>query len=502
MKKIVTANQMKKLDQNTIQFHKVPAMVLMERAALAVADQINPKYSHRILVVCGNGNNAGDGIAVARILKLRGYQVDIFQPGEPKQFSEECRKQMDIAKSYEVAWVNNPDMCEYTTIVDALFGVGLCRRIEGVYETAIKQINEADAYVISIDIPSGIHADDGQVMGAAVKANVTVSFAYTKNGHLLRPGADYCGKLVIADIGIYEKQCELDKEVFQLEEQDLTIIPKRTPGGNKGTFGKVLLIAGSREMGGAAYLSGMATLRTGCGMLKIITAAENKDMIHRMMPEALVGTYQSETEAVEAIRLGLDWADVIGIGPGIGLDSCAQILVRTVMEQSELPVVADADALNLISQHMELLEKHRQPCIITPHLGEMSRLSKKSIGELQANVLEHAREFADKYKVQCVLKDSRTCIAVPDGSCFINTNGNSGMASAGSGDVLTGVILGLLAQGTSFEHTGALGAWIHGRAGDLAKNKLGAAYMIAGDLIKQLQYIPIGGEAGEYHEKI
>ena len=369
MKRVVTASLMKALDGNTIERHRVPSMVLMERAALAVVDALSGWNLEKVLVVCGNGNNGGDGIAAARILKGKGYSVHICQPGADRRKSADCVRQEEIARSYDVTWVNNPNWSEYTTIVDAIFGVGLSRNIEGIFAETIQKINESGVPVMAVDVPSGIDSDTGQILGCAVRARETVTFAFAKAGQLLEPGYGYCGRLKICDIGIYDSEHLEKEDTFFIEEKDMEQIPLRREDGNKGSFGKILLAAGSTGMAGAAYLCGLAAMRTGCGMVKIVTPAENRDILQKRIPEAMLSVYETEQEAEQCILEGLKWADTAGIGPGLGQDKRAETMIRTILKNCDHPLVVDADALNLISAHKEWLDDLKCPAVITSSGG-------------------------------------------------------------------------------------------------------------------------------------
>lgn len=484
MRRIVDSKEMKALDADTIEIHGVPSLVLMERAALAVVEELEQgSYDlSNILVMCGNGNNGGDGIAIARIMHLKGRKVSVCQLGNTDRMSEECKIQTAIADSYHVKYVTNPIYSEYTTIVDAIFGIGLSRPIEGIYKKVIEEINNSYAKIIAVDIPSGICGDNGRIMGCAVKAHTTVTFAYKKIGHCLYPGKLYTGKLVLKDIGIYGEI----GEKYYLETSDLKRIPSRSPNGNKGTFGKVLVVAGSKEMAGASILCARAVMRCGAGMVKVITYASNRTILQQAIPEAMIGTYENIDEAIVELDKGLKWADVVVCGCGLGTECISQQIVMHLIKKCRLPLVLDADALNIMSKQMDLFERINTTCIITPHLGEMSRLCGKTIDEIKENLIKSAKTFAEKYHVYCVLKDAVTCIANPDGTIYLNLSGNSGMATAGSGDVLAGIIGALLAVHTSEHDAGALGVFLHGLAGDMAKEKYGESFMTASDIIEQL----------------
>ena len=292
MKKIVSCSQMKNLDRHTIEVKKVPSLVLMERAALSVAEEMvkEPGRLQNTLVVCGMGNNGGDGAAIARILFLWGYQVSLLFLGNPEHMSEETKRQKEICDSYGVPETNNPCWNEYTTIVDAVFGIGLSRNVQGVYQEMMEQINQSGAYIWAVDIPSGINGDTGAVMGMAVRADETVTFAFAKAGHYLYPGTSFCGKLHVKDIGIYMEPDDRETYLHCPEISDFKCFPERKKDGNKGTFGKILIVAGSCNMAGAAYLSARAALLTGSGMVKIHTVEENRMILQQLLPEALLYT--------------------------------------------------------------------------------------------------------------------------------------------------------------------------------------------------------------------
>lgn len=497
MKRIVNSQEMKALDRNTIEHHQIPSLVLMERAALAVVQELQSFDLTNTLVVCGSGNNGGDGIAVARILHLAGQltdqKVSVFFAGNPDHMSDDCRKQTIIARSYGVTFVNNPIYSEYTTIVDAIFGVGLSRTVEGSYKTVIEKINSAGKTVVAVDIPSGINADDGAIMGCAVKADLTVTFAFAKVGHLLFPGKAYTGHLKVHDIGIYDQGYEnFSEERFLFEKEDLRLIPLRKADGNKGTFGKVLIVAGSEGMAGAAILCGKAAMRSGCGMVKIITHESNRLIIQQTLPESMLGTYTTWEDALDELKKGLAWATVAAVGPGIGVNPISEKMVSHFIENGEIPLVLDADALNILSRTPDLLYQKKSSCFLTPHIGEMSRLTGQTIQEIKEHLIDTAKCFSQKYKVHCVLKDAVTCTAVPENKIYLNHFGNSGMATAGSGDVLTGILAGLLGVHTPEEYCGALGVLIHSLAGDGAKEKYGESFLTASDLIEELQYMRLG----------
>ena len=484
MELLVTGNQMKKLDTFTIQEMGVPSLVLMERAGLAVYDEMLREGFPltRTLVLCGGGNNGADGVVIARLLFLAGYDVDVCILGNPGHFTEEMKKQIDIGKNYGISFVNTFLPNEYTTIVDAVLGVGLSREVSGKYKDAILLINDCQGKVVSVDIPSGISADTGAVLGAAVKADLTVTFGYRKAGLCFYPGAAYAGKIIVADVGIYkDKRAVLKPELCACTFQDLQKL-KRLPEGNKGSFGKIFLVAGSRNIFGAAYLSGYGAMKTGAGMPKVCTAREHRQMFS-CFPEAMLQVYDENTDLEAMMKEGMDWADVYGIGPGIGTGPLAEALLEILLANGKKPLVIDADGINLLRGRKELLKNYPGGTILTPHLGEFSRLTGVSVEEWKKNPIEITGKTAEELHTVLICKDARTVIAENQEKVCINLSGNDGMATAGSGDVLTGILLSVLAQrkGELFG-SACLGVYLHGVAGDLAAEKKGRAGMLAKDI--------------------
>ena len=351
MKTVVSSVQAKELDQYAIEEMKMPSLILMERAALAVVDALEKKAETLkcVLVVCGTGNNGADGVAVGRILHLKGYDVNVCCLGEEQRYSPELRQQLEIAKKYCVSLVNNPSWNEYTTIVDAIFGVGLSGNVTGFYLEAIKQINQTFARKVAVDVPSGLCSDSGRILGHAVRADETVTFAFLKKGLCLYPGCEWAGETCVADIGIYERKNETPEAyTHAVEWQDVRcLLPKRAENGNKGSFGKVLFLAGSRQMAGAAYLCASACLRSGAGMVKIHTAQENREILQTLLPEALLSTYDEGQADFQMLKEDLEWCDVVAAGPGLGQGPQECSLLQFLLENCAKPLVLDADALNL-----------------------------------------------------------------------------------------------------------------------------------------------------------
>lgn len=506
MKYVVTAEQAKEIDKFTIENVGIPSMVLMERAALAVVEKITStaKRTDKIVCVCGVGNNGGDGVAIARILHQKGYAVSIALTGNRTKATDDNQRQVEIAKKIGVSFVNNLQEEEYNVIVDAIFGIGLSRNVTGIYEEVIESINRQEGIVFSVDIPSGLHSDTGQVMGCVVQADVTVTFGYAKQGQLFYPGAEYVGELVVASIGFVNQLGE-NCSMFSYEREDLQqLMPKRVAYSNKGTYGKVLVIGGSKNMAGACYLSAAAAYAMGAGLVKIITPEANRQIMQTLLPEAVLHTYE-EYCGSEVWEEDIRQAKAIVIGPGLGRDACAKKLLELVMEHACVPVVLDADALQILAKDPAWIEpfhggkarwKLPENIIVTPHLKEMADLLGKdvSVRDLQERKLD-VRDICKENANVLVLKDARTLV-IQGEKCYINLSGNNGMATAGSGDVLTGVVLGLLAQQVPPYIAASLGVYIHGLAGDLAASQYGTYSMTARDIVNAISGVLEACEGG------
>lgn len=502
MKYLVKKGEMQHYDANTMEVFGIPSLVLIERAALAAVEELEQSLLHggeRILIAVGTGNNGADGLVMGRLLFLKGYSVELVLAGNREKATSENERELTIAKNYKIPvisatdWLEQPDPGHsYELVIDALFGVGLSRRIEGTYEQLLTRLDELQAKKVAVDIPSGIDADNGQILGVAFHADLTITFSYEKLGLVLFPGAEYAGRIVCKNVGI-DDHSFLDGEGFGhkpqicgLTDEDLSLLPTRRPHSNKGTYGKVLVIAGSINMAGAAIFSAKAAYLSGCGLVRVLTPEENRTIIQSALPEAVLTTYHGKKPEPERITEALQWADVIVCGPGLGQTQTARQLVHTVLKEAAVPLVLDADALNIISEDTDILRRPHTELIITPHLGEMARLTQMPVSYLKDHLVESAQEFARTYNLICVQKDARTVTAVPFGMTYVNLSGNNGMATGGSGDVLTGVIAALLAQGLPGDLAAPLGVYIHGRAGDLAAEKYGKYSMTASSLLEAL----------------
>lgn len=489
MKYVLNSIEMKQWDSATINEKGIPSMVLMERAAQAVVREVKRCLQKRegsraprirVLVLCGSGNNGGDGFAAARLLMLDGIHTEVWFVGKESSLTQETALQKEIYENYGGIFCRNPEPDEYTIIVDALLGIGLSRPVEGAYAEAIHRVNESGRPVVAVDLPSGISADTGEILGCALRASVTVCFAYPKIGALLYPGAELCGKLKVKDIGVY---CE-DGDTFTYDKGDLSRLPVRKPRANKGTYGKVLIIGGGENMAGAALLSAKAAYRTGCGLVQVLAAESSRVPIQTNLPEAVFASWNQE----QALETRLPWADAVGIGPGLGKSQEARELLKKVLLLWKGPLLVDADGLNILSECPEYLSNTEAKIIVTPHPGEMARLQKSEVKEILGHFQKSAGSYAERYHLVCVLKDARTLVS--DGKKqYINTSGNEGMAVGGSGDVLTGIITSLLAQGLEPFEASCLGVYLHGLAGDAAKDSLGSRSMTAGDIVNGISEV-------------
>ncbi|MBQ7820984.1 MAG: NAD(P)H-hydrate dehydratase [Clostridia bacterium] len=489
----MSAEQMRTIDNYTSESIGVGSAVLMERAALVCAEEIRSSGfdMSKILIVCGMGNNGADGLALARIIN-RFYKPDVYLAGAYKQLTGLAKSQYDSAARSRVRFVSEADFSEYTLIIDALFGIGLTRELEGGMLDIVNKINTSGAKVISVDMPSGVDATSGKVCGAAVNADITVSFAYAKLGQLLYPGAEKCGELHVRDIGIYaDLYDKAGGYAFYYTYKDLSLIPKKRKYSNKGSYGRVLTIAGSETMSGAALLCARAAYKSGSGLVELFTHKDAGNIIKGSLPEAIVSTYTNGHVDFSRLYQSINASSAIVIGPGLSKSEDAKKILRYTLESASCTAVIDADALNIISESPDLLH-YIKGKIITPHLGEMSRLTGKTIPEIAGDIIATAKDFAEKHRCVCVLKDTRTVVAVPDQPVFVNIAGNPGMAKGGSGDTLAGIIASLLSQGLDAGDAARLGVYLHAYAGDKAADEHGEYAMLAGDIAEAVGRIMRG----------
>jgi NAD(P)H-hydrate epimerase len=526
--KILTAAEMREVDRLTTERYGVPGLLLMEQAAAETIEAAESEFGalagKRVLIICGKGNNGGDGAAIARQLHEKGAEIHLLLLGRASETTGDARMNFDAAQ--KLAAVSKIRFVEVETLdalrreaaahacdicFDAIFGTGLTRPAEGIYEEAIRLINDFAEHipVVAVDIPSGIASDSPELAGAAVRARLTVTFTAPKVGNILPPACDYNGNLVIAPIGSPEQLLASSGSRLNLIDRRMVSrwleSSRRTAHANKGDVGKVLVVAGSRGKTGAACLAGEAALRAGAGLVTVATPESSHPIVAAQLirecmtePLAETGSGMAAREAVDRVTELAEARDVLAIGPGLGAEESTRALVRAVALKRPGPLVIDADGLNALAPWGENLRGSEElPVVLTPHPGEMARLVGRSIPEVVANRIDLSREFATRHAVILVLKGSRTVIASPGGEVFINPTGNAGMATGGTGDVLTGIIAGLLAQ----KPDDALGAtisavYLHGLAGDIAATRLGMRALVASDVTAHLgqAFIEAGGD--------
>lgn len=503
--KLASAAQMRELDRQAIEEIGISSIELMERAAegvaLAALGYLTRPKKAAAAVFCGSGNNGGDGIAAGWMLRERGVDVRVYLVGSREKLTADAREEerrltesggtlelFDPESRGQADWVNR---CQ--VIVDAVFGVGLSRDIlpESPYARAIALMNGAPAPVVAADIASGVAADSGAVLGCAVRADRTITFTLPKIGQFVGDGAVYSGEVTVWDIGIPEELTQKTVCSVQTVGEELAAecLPLRKADGHKGDFGKLLVIGGAVGYTGAPYLTASAAMRTGCGLVFLgvpesiwqVEAVKCTSAMPFPLPEN--DGVLSDT-ALQKIEEKLGGCHVLALGPGLGRSQQVTRLVRDLLERTEQPVVLDADGINALAQHMDILDSRRgRVTILTPHDGEFARLG----GDLsRGDRVGAARSFAMQHGCVLVLKGHRTVVAAPEGNVLVNTTGNSGLAKGGSGDVLTGVIASLLAQGATAVQAAVLGVWLHGCAGDTAADWLTEYCVTPEDVIAAL----------------
>jgi ADP-dependent NAD(P)H-hydrate dehydratase / NAD(P)H-hydrate epimerase len=513
--RLVTAEQMRGLDLKASREFGIPSIVLMENAARSVCEVIEDYFQEeeckcqgmrdlKVLIFCGKGSNGGDGLAVARLLANRGCRVSVVLLGAGTELRGDSKINYDILKHSEVICTSAisarqvdrclSDLGDPDVIVDAIFGTGFKGKPAGLFAHAIEKINESDALVVAVDIPSGVQADDGRVEGVAVQADATVSMALLKRGHALFPGKEYCGDVWIGDIGVPQGQLAKGGDTFLLDADDVRrILPVRPADGHKGTFGTALTIAGSPGYTGAASLAAAAALRVGCGLSKVavpqgslgVVESTVREVVKFGLPQTPAGAFRAE--ALPRVRELLVATDVLALGPGMGTLPETRDFELKLLREIKIPVVIDADGINNLAQHTEILETLKAPVVMTPHPGELSRLVGLPPQQINDDRIEVCRRYAEEFGVVLIIKGAPTVVASPENVVWVNPTGNSGLGSGGTGDVLTGMIAGLIAQGLPALDAAQVGVYLHGLAADLAAEDKTEYSLMAGDL---LEYIP------------
>lgn len=496
--KLITVSQMREFENIAISDYKIPSILLMENAATgfvsSLKSEIGSLSGKRIHIFCGKGNNGGDGFAIARMMHNLNARVSLTALFDEKSAKGDAKTNLCVAKNMGIPFVSAENCADCDIIVDAIFGTGFHGETEGLEKKAIDIVNKSSAYIVSVDIPSGISADTGLAAASSVNADLCITFAAIKTGHLLFPGRSFFKKLIKTDISIPKDVINnLDSGYDVIDSSKKSLIPKRISNSHKGSFGKVLTFTGSRGMSGAAILSATAALKSGVGMV----TASVPETIWKLCASQFkaVMTYplpclenDLKDSAADMILEKAKTQDVLLMGCGIGTSDATKNIVFRIINECEKPMVIDADGLNAISCSPEILLKRKSELVLTPHIAEFSRLTGLSVPEIKSNPIKHVRDFALKYNVTLVLKDAVTVIAEKAGNIYISTCSNSGMATAGSGDVLAGIIAALIAQGATHEDAAVSGVYIHLAAGLIARDEKGEYGMTAEDLLEAIPY--------------
>ncbi len=506
--KVVSVQEMKDIDRRAIEEYGIPSLVLMENAGLnvvmAMEEEFKILHARKIWVFAGKGKNGGDGLVAARHLANMGSQVKVYLLAKAKDVKGDTKTQLEIVKKMGIKVLElttaedfEAEKAEIETgeiYIDAILGIGQVGPVVDFLAGVIVFLNYLNKPIVAVDLPSGLQADTGRVEGACISAMLTVTFALPKIGLVNYPGANYVGKLIVADIGIPWGLLQSVKIMIELitKYQIIPLIPFRDSSYHKGAFGKVLVIAGSMGMGGAAELASKAVLRSGAGLAvlacpkSLVPCFESKltEVIKRPLAETKDQSLDSKALG-QALKLS-ETVDAVALGPGLSRHPKTSEFVVKFLGRVGKPVVIDADGLNALEGRPEVIRKMRVPVVVTPHPGEMARLKGLTIKEVQNNRIAVAGQFSAKNKCVVVLKGAATVVAHPEGPIGINSTGNSGMATAGSGDVLTGMIAAFLAQGLSAWDASRLGVYWHGLAGDLAAKAKGEPSMVASDILENL----------------
>lgn len=491
--KVCSSSEMRRIDALASEKFNIPTIVLMENAASACVSEI--RHFNSFTVICGKGNNGGDGLAISRRLINMGKDVKIYLAlGDA--YSGDALINYNILKSMgaemksfaDIAELEN-DMVRSECVVDALFGTGIKGEVKSPAGEIIEAINGCGTYVLSVDVPSGINSDSGKVESVAVKADKTVTFVAYKKGMLLYPAADFTGDVVVADISIPGAAFDIcDVKINTIDPEYIQkAMPKRSANSHKGDYGKIFVIGGSVGMAGAVCLACDAAFKMGAGIVTACVPKEINDIVQISVPQAMTFPADFEKDADKILEKMADY-DVILFGNGIGREKYVTALVEKVLHKAKVPVVIDADGLYALAQDVEMLKKVVAPVILTPHSGEMARLAGVSIADVENNRFETAEAFSRKFGLTLVLKGNHSIISAPDGAMYVNLTGNSGMATAGSGDCLAGMTAALAAVSTPID-AATLAVYLHAAAGDFAKEQLSEASVTSVDIISAIPHI-------------
>ena len=521
--KTVSAGQMREMDKIAELEFGIPSILLMENASVKIAEFcfrfLKGTKNPEVLIICGSGNNGGDGTALARHLHVKGIKTHVVFSGDINSAKGDAAVNYEIIRKLNIPieFINHdgnvvfsplssspsgvPRFCgieldKYDLIIDAVFGTGLTRDIEGSARQLIEAVNRYAKYVISVDMPSGIHSDTGKIMGGAVKADETVTLGFPKKGLYLYPGYEYAGIIHIEDIAIPPSLIERieTKAGFLTDSEAVDLLPVRKRRSNKGDCGRIFVFAGSDEMPGAASMACSAAYMTGGGLVRACVTQNTASVIQHWQREVVTRITADKNgmyckKSLDNLTDEIKHADVIVLGPGIGRSPDVTEFVFELLKISEAPVVIDADALFAVSENVNILKEIKAPCVITPHPGEMSRLAKMSVSDILDDIAGTASRFSGEFNVVTLLKDAHTIIAGPDGQIYINTTGNNALSKAGTGDVLTGMIAGFIAQGSDVFNASVLGAYFHGKSCEKACLSRSRYSVIASDIIENISAV-------------
>src|SRR5512145_2952412 len=511
--KVASGRQMADLDKITVEKYGIPALLLMENAGRScverifhiLEDKVGAPEEASVAVVCGRGNNGGDGMVIARHLHNRGVNVEVFILSEEDRLSADAQAQHEILKKLDVerrvirdaegvedlrSYLEEVHLC-----VDAILGTGLSSPLEGIVRDVVEVINLSMATVFAVDIPSGIDASTGRILGEAIRADYTGTFGLLKLGHVLLPGSIHCGETDIYDIGIPSKAVfDADIKTEALDEQVVkSMLSIRPPDFHKGDAGRVYVVGGSPGMTGAPCLAGRAAMRMGAGLITVVVPESLRPVAESKLMEVMSagvsdgGSGYFGTESVAELAETISRADFVVLGPGLGSYPGASAFVAALIPRIRVPFLVDADGLNALSGQVKVLRSASAPCIVTPHPGEMSRLTGESIEAIEGSRIGAARHFAEEENVTVILKGARTIVATPKGDVFINTTGNPYMASGGMGDALTGMIAALASQGLSPNDAACAGVFLHGMSADLLVRDHPMTPVTATDVIENIR---------------
>jgi NAD(P)H-hydrate epimerase len=502
---LVTANEMQRMDRATIASFGIPGRVLMESAGRGATvfflEELYRRHAGSVGVAAGRGNNGGDGFVMARYLHQKAIPVTVFLLAEKGRIAGDAGANLALLTQMGVRVVEVADaaalkaqqsiMRHQQLWIDAILGTGLSADVRGHYRETIDFINRQQRPVFAVDIASGLNADTGQVCGTCIQAAATATFGFAKIGHVTYPGRSCSGRVKVIEIGIPPAiAADVGCKQHLITPHALKkIMPLRSPEAHKGQSGHVLILAGAPGKTGAAAMTARAAMRTGAGLVTLGIPIGLHRVVEPMLTETMtVGLPQTDAgtldaSAAEPVRALMDGKRCLAVGPGVGTDPATGVLVRQVIETSSVPVVVDADAVNLIARDTATLARRKAPIVLTPHPGEMSRLCGRPTAEIQRDRIGHARAFAQRHQVHLVLKGAATVVAHPEGTVFVNATGNPGMAAGGMGDVLTGLIAGLIAQGLDTAAAARTAVYLHGLAADRLSATKGPVGYLATEVI-------------------